>query len=253
MEPTQRRTRDDTKPTWTLRLTYGAPIGAAYKPVHDPNNPANDAALATAAAKRAQRRALPVGLSDRTHRIKMETDLSKRMGYLKAPTPRCKLMVPIADGSGISNLQPAITGTVQEAGFEIVPWENVKERQRLSLDFRGGFTYIGPGRYFTEISDPLRQITSAENYANFTGGFHLLLQAVEYVRFTAGATIGYDTPHLLTTENVGNDVNGDGVVDLNDPKERNPLYNPSIDAVGHRFRVEDSIVFSFCVALAITL
>ena len=243
-------TRDDTKPTWTLRLTYGAPLGAAYKPVRDANNPSNDAQLANSAAN-GRNASQPAGLSDRTHQIKMETDLSKRMGYLE-PYVTVKLMVPIVDGSGIKNLQPPITGGLS-SGFEIVPWENVKERQRLSLDFRGSFTYIGPGRYYTEVTDPLRQITFMENYANFTGGFHLLLQAVEYVRFTAGVTFGYDTSHILTNENVGNDVNGDGVVDLNDPKERNPLYNSSVDAIGHRLRVEASTVFNFYVTLAITL
>lgn len=243
-------TRDDTKPTWTLRLTYGAPIGAAYKPVKDASNPTHDAQLATAAAN-GRSSSQPAGLSDRTHQIKIETDLSKRFGYLE-PYVAVKLTVPIVDGSGLANLAPPITGNVS-SGFEIVPWENVKERQRLSLDFRGSFSYIGPGRYYTEITDPLRQITSMENYANFTGGFHLLLQAVEYVRFSAGVTFGYDTAHLLTNENVGNDVNGDGVVDLNDPKERNPLYNASVDAVGHRIRVEASTVFNFYVALAITL
>ncbi len=225
--------RDDTKPTWTIRIAYGIPIG--------PNNKPTESASANN----------PGGLSDHTHQIKLEMDLSKRMGYLD-PYVGFKFMDPITDGAGVHNLVPPLQGGFF-AGLEIVPWENIANKQRLSFDFRASVMYYSGGRYNTELSDPLHQLTYAENYVNFTGGFHLLLQPIEYFRITAGITYGYDTAHMLTTENVGNDVNGDGVVDLNDPKERSPLYNAAIDSPGHRFRLDASTDFTFYVALALTL
>lgn len=226
--------RDDTKPTWTLRFTYGIPLGAAFRP--DRNDPTNST------------RRAPV--SDRTHRLRWETSLSKRLGYLD-PYFSMHVMLPLADGS-IRNLNPAINAGFY-TGFEIVPWDVPDKRQRVSLDFRFGGAYVGPGRQYSELSDALRQLTATENYAQVYTGFHFLLQAVEYVRFTAGVTLAHDTPHMLTTESVGNDRDGNGRVDLDNAAEVNPLHVDAFDRPGRRFRVENMVNVSFYVGLAITL
>ncbi|PIV98486.1 MAG: hypothetical protein COW42_14370, partial [Deltaproteobacteria bacterium CG17_big_fil_post_rev_8_21_14_2_50_63_7] len=42
----------------------------------------------------------------------------------------------------------------------------------------------------------------------------------------------------------------DGTVSFDDIKERNPVYNPTYDSVGSRFRIEEWTVFTWNVGLA---
>ena len=76
----------------------------------------------------------------------------------------------------------------------------------------------------------------AASHVNFTGGLHLFLQAVEYVRITTGVTFGTDTPHLITDESPCNTSISGSSCDLTNSSQVNPNYNAAFDGIGHRLR-----------------
>jgi hypothetical protein len=85
-----------------------------------------------------------------------------------------------------------------------------------------------------------------------TAGAHLLFQPIEYVRLTSGVSFAHDTTHFITNEQPGI-ADANGLVDLSNPAQVNPYYREAIDAVGHRFKVEDTFVFAWYVQLALML
>lgn len=241
--------RDDTKPTWTLRFAYSFPVGAAYKPVRDGNDATNDATLAQDVANGRDPNN-PAPLGDKVHRLKFETGFSKRFSVVD-PYVTLNYVQPIADRSGMAGHTPPIQGGFT-AGVEIIPWDTPSERQRLSFDIRVSTQFTGSGRTYSELTDTLRQLTYVDNYATFTAGAYLVFQPIQYVRLHAGISIGHDTQHIVTNENPGT-PGDDGVVDLNNSDERNPNYRPEIDSPGRRFRVEDTTIFTWYVALQLML
>lgn len=240
--------RDDTKATWTIRATYSIPIGAAFRPVRSAdriedanlvNDPANGNLLDS-----------PAAAGDKVHRVRLETGFSKRFSVFD-PYVMFNYVQPIADASGMARHTPPITGGFI-TGFEVVPWDSPSERQRFSLDLRIGAQFTGSGRTYSELTDALRQLTFVDNYATFTGGVHMVFQPIQYLRLSAGVSLGHDTQHLVTNENPGT-PGADGVVDLNDPAEANPDYRNEIDLPGRRFRVEDTTIFTWYVGLQLLL
>src|SRR5690606_1131834 len=80
----------------------------------------------------------------------------------------------------------------------------------------------------------------------------------------AGVEMTHNQAHFITFAKAGEDVRGrtadgsmpddngvtDGTVSFDDIKERNPVYNPTYDAVGKRFRAEETTVFTWSIRLA---
>jgi hypothetical protein len=99
-------------------------------------------------------------------------------------------------------------------------------------------------RYFSD------GITHVEAYA--TLGLHVGLnfQISKYVEVRVHSTFATETEHFLTSERTGRDKDGDDEVDFNNPNERNPVYNPALDGVGQRFRVESVFNASWWATLA---
>ncbi|MCC6806000.1 MAG: hypothetical protein IT381_01140 [Deltaproteobacteria bacterium] len=241
--------RDDTKPTWTIRFTYSFPVGAAFAPIRDGADPVADAALAQDVANGRDPNN-PAAVGDKVHRLRFETSFSKRF-LVFDPYVTLSYTHAIADRAGITGHTPPLTGGFT-TGIEIIPWDTPAERQRLSFDLRLSASFVGPGRTYSELTDPLRQLTYVDNYATLTAGAYLVFQPIQYVRLSAGISVGHDTQHLITNENPGN-PGADGVVDLNDPNERNPNYRGELDSPGRRFRVEDTTIFTWYVSLQLML
>jgi hypothetical protein len=240
--------RDETQPTLTLRVAYSYPIGPAFNPQRS-SNAAEDAAIKDGAQNGVDSRN-PAPLGDRVHRLKFEVDFSKRFGPVE-PYVTAHYVQPFVATGAATGIQPALTGGFQ-SGFEIIAWDVPTQRKRLTFDLRAGLHYVGSGRTYSELTDAFRQLTWVDNYATLTGGLHVVLQPIQYLRLSAGATLGHDTQHLITNENPG--LPGTtGEVDLNDPTQRNPFYRPEIDTPGRRFRVEDTSIFAFYVALQLML
>ena len=129
--------------------------------------------------------------------------------------------------------------------MEIVPFEDKDRAQKFALDFSYFAHYFSEGRDYSELSDPLGEITQTEQFLRTGFGAGLHLNLFKYVSAHANVNAQYDTEHVLTSEPIGQDIDnpgddGFGLVNLEDAAERNPFYNPSIDAPGRRFSVADS-------------
>ena len=82
-------------------------------------------------------------------------------------------------------------------------------------------------------------ITSVERHLYIGGEAELYMQFMHNIGMKLGLGYRAVTNHMITGENTGVDRNGDRTVDLAvTGPERNPYYNPTIDATGSRFLVE---------------
>jgi hypothetical protein len=65
--------------------------------------------------------------------------------------------------------------------------------------------------------------------------------------------LNYDTEHFLTIEDFGKDLgDANDEIDLDNPAERNPFYNPALDTVGRRLRIEQSLQMGFLAHIGLT-
>jgi len=232
--------RDDTKPSWTVSLSYRAPIGAAFAPVEaDPSHVNNG----TDSAKRA-------AIGDKAHRVIFSTALSKRFGMVE-PYLSLTYRLPIVAGAAVSGYMPSHEGDMF-AGIEITPWQDEQTTQRITFDIRGISQYVSSGRVYSELTDPLRRLTLAGDYAVLGGRVAILAQFHSYIRLVAGLDVTHQLSHFLTLESAGTDKNGNGIVDLNDPQELNPYYRDYIDRPGSRFRVDKTLNLQFFISAIAT-
>jgi len=93
-------------------------------------------------------------------------------------------------------------------------------------------------------------ITNQEAYAVIGGHAGVNFQISEYVELRVNTAFTTETEHFLTAARTGRDRDGDDEVDFNDPNERNPVYNPTLDGVGRRLRVDSVFNFSWSAVLA---
>ncbi len=186
------------------------------------------------------------------------------------------------DGTGQERAGPQHIGGF-EAGMEIVPWEIEKERKKLSIELRFHMTGFFEGRGYSPmwevfanspqmvgqcIKDPNNTsatilwdngqycqnanqtipypgITQIENYVNIGLRMAVNLYFTKYFHAQMGLGLSHDTAHFITYSDAGRSLTANGRIDLNDPRQVNPLHRPVVDAPGRRFRVEESTVFDF--------
>lgn len=97
-------------------------------------------------------------------------------------------------------------------------------------------------------------ITDYESFATFGAHLGLYLQIRKYVQLRTRFQLQHEQEHFITTARTGVDSgDDDDTVRFDDPNERNPYYNPVLDAVGNRFRVEETTIFTWSAGLAIQL
>ena len=117
-------------------------------------------------------------------------------------------------------------------------------------------------------------ITSYEAYGRFGAKLTFIIQPIQYVQVRLFAGMDVNQEHFITFAKAGKDRRGrvdceppltcdtrpaepnedvpsDGTVSFDDVTERNPVYNPSYDAVGRRFRAEEFTVFEWGITLAL--
>lgn len=95
-------------------------------------------------------------------------------------------------------------------------------------------------------------ITNVEGHAHVGGHFGFNLQFSDLIQLRIGTQLETRTSHFLTGAYTGRSASSDDRVDL-DPAagERNPDYNPTLDAVGNRFRYNSIFNFGWNIGLAI--
>ncbi len=209
-----------------------------------------------------------------------------------------------------AGLQPPITARFQ-VGSEVVFFEQRKERVRYAVDVSFGLQYISLGRTYSELSDYLpnfnqRSIPGEPEYQDFANAanynvnvpgarcgilngvpcgelnrvdehlkmkgkltFHL--QPSRWILLQAGFSVGFTTPHLITGEKVGDDLDPAGtnaLCPVSNPSgpcagrvnasnsqgvdERSQYYDPRYDVPGRRLRVEEVLDLSFFAGASFT-
>lgn len=88
------------------------------------------------------------------------------------------------------------------------------------------------------------------DYGTFAGQLGLYLQPSQYFQLQGIVGLKHHQEHFLSDARTGKDVDGDKSVALTGPEaavERNPVYNPTYDAPGERFRIQEFNTWSFIV------
>jgi hypothetical protein len=264
--------RDESKPAWVLYFNWAAPWTT------ETWNPKDRATLDEPG---------PVGQG--VHRLTFGTALSKRIGdfgligidpdanrrgYLD-PYMEFAYVLPVPQqGMALDELvktdknefaeRPSHEGHVN-AGMEIVPLEDLKSSRKIALDFGLRASYFSDGRNYSELSDPLRELTYTEQFLRVGGIIGIYAQAAEFVRIKAGVVVNYTTEHFLTNEDIGEDRNDDGEVTQPEDDPVNPYFCgnddsdvcrekglPSYDQVGFRFKDEEHVTINWFVQLLLT-
>lgn len=229
--------RDATKPTVTLQADYTAPFFAWMDPTNDD--------ISDVAA--------PGPVTDGLHKFHFGVGMSKRFGVFD-PFFQLDYTLPFG-GTGAANVlghQPRQFGGFI-AGSELVVFEQAQ--QRAVLELLGSATYFSEGRDYSEVSDLFREMTYTDQFVRLgaKGGVRYVVSDLFFI--VAQGQLAYDTEHMLSIERFGNDLPSadlNNQVDLNNPAERNPYFNPAIDTVGRRLRIEQSVQLGFLVTMGVT-
>jgi hypothetical protein len=144
---------------------------------------------------------------------------------------------------GQTGLQPSQVGGIT-AGVDFHPWDGGREKPGLDLSLQFIGEYISKGRNYSELSDELHKLTYTDQYFNIGGQLTADVRINKYIHWSTYFSLTTYTPHTLTMEIVGQDLNGDGKVTLDTP-EVNPNYDFRIDQPGRQFSITDVTVVGF--------
>jgi hypothetical protein len=124
-------------------------------------------------------------------------------------------------------------------GTELVAMESAARDRKFAFDVRSELTYVAPGRDYTQVTDALGKLTYAEEYAALSGSLGIYWRLARVLHVRAAGTLGLETPHFLTTEDIGKNASAGA-----SPKsQQNPLYDFRLDTPGRRLRAEMSLVW----------
>lgn len=97
-------------------------------------------------------------------------------------------------------------------------------------------------------------IQTVESYGTYSGLIGFYIQPVKYFQLKAQAALTHQQEHFLTNARTGRDKDdANDTVDLEGEQaaiERNPAYNPSLDSVSNRFRIQEYNTWSFFITTA---
>ncbi|AEI67043.1 hypothetical protein [Corallococcus macrosporus] len=243
--------KDETKPTWIVGLEYEAPTAKLRDPSADTTNSDSRG-----------------NIGDRVHKYQLYTAFSRRMGAAE-PYFKAHYTIPVRGPGAYSNCthpsnlgQPGNCNTgpwdrketginaPHQAGMlfgvELVPFNRPAKSQRFALDVRGIGNYVGSGRYYNELSAALRKLLTSDDYFQVGGMLGITANASKAFQIRASGTFLYNTNRALTAEDPGQDVDGNGEVDLQPGSpELNPNFDWRYDLVSRRFLAMESTTFRF--------
>jgi hypothetical protein len=229
--------RDETKPTVTLQTDYTAPFFSQMNPTGD--DIANTAT--------------PGPVTDGLHKFHFGVGMSKRFAIFD-PYFQLDYTIPF-----VGNATPEVLGHQPRqfggfiAGTEVVPYEDAKLKQRFSIELQGSATYFSEGRDYSEVSDLFKEMTYTDQFVRLGAKAGLRFATHDLFFVGVQGQFAYDTEHFLATEDFGKDLEDpNDEIDLVNPAERNPYYNPAIDTVGRRLRIEQSVQLGFLVHIGVT-
>lgn len=270
--------RDPSKPSWVLKFNWESPWttktynpGGSQRPTNTNPGPVGDGIHRLTFGMAFSKRIGDFGL------IGIDPAVNRR-GFLD-PYMQFEYTLPVVqrDLAIAANKSGPFAANVSHvarfhAGVEVVPYEDLKNSRKISIDLGLRTAFFSEGRNWSLLTDPLQEYTYTEQYFFVGGGLGFYAQAAEFIRIKAGVIVGHDTEHFLTNEDVGDDVNDDGEVNVVDVGGNptgdtlNPYFcgnessdvctlkaQPSYDQVGFRFKDEEHVIFNWFVALELTL
>ncbi len=119
----------------------------------------------------------------------------------------------IADWQGDTGYKPAFTGEFK-LGTEFVVAEDPSGHQKFAFDLNAVTTWFSPARDYSMVSDALGKLTYEDEHITSIGTFGIYGRVARWLHFRVSGSLGFDTPHFLTDESIGKDLNGDGVVTI---------------------------------------
>ena len=229
--------RDETKPTITLQADYTPPFFGFMDPTKD----------------ELEDTSAPGKVSDGLHKFHFSIASSKRFLILD-PYFVVDYTIPFTGGGDehVLGHQPRQTGGFV-AGLEIVPYEDKKLDQKFAIELNGSARYYSEGRDYSEVSDLFREQTYTDQFVRVGAEAGVRFKAFKLFFLNIAGQFAYDTEHLLTVEDFGKDLDdANDEIDLDKPAERNPYYNPVLDTVGRRLRVEQSYQLGVLAHVGVT-
>jgi hypothetical protein len=261
--------KDDTKPTWVVGMDVTAPTAQKWDPA------AGRTPDTWESPYRFKTNPGPVG--EKIWKWDLYTVLSKRYGYVD-PYVKAHARMAFKSSQTFSNcdhVDEATAATLQAQqmnddarsncaswsskdtgaqlpfvagvmfGSEVIPYEEVSEGQKVSLDFRFYADLTSRQRFYNELSDATGKFHMTSPFMEVGGLGGLYLRASRYVLLTAQASLAIRTAHDLSGEDYykgGWPAAGQAGPPGSDPKV-NPNFDWRYDAPGRRFRIQELTVF----------
>jgi hypothetical protein len=148
---------------------------------------------------------------------------------------------------GETSYKPAFTGEFK-VGSEFVVAEDPAAGRKFAIDLNGLMTWFSPSRDYSMVSDALGKLTYEDEHITTVGTLGIYGRAAKWLHFRVSGSLGFDTPHFLTDENIGKDLNGDGAILIsaggpNKSQEQSPIYDFRLDQVGRRLHAELTVIW----------
>ena len=155
--------------------------------------------------------------------------------------------------SGQTGYKPSYSGT-GTLGAELVAYEG--NDTRFSFDVRGDMTWHGPGRGYTQVTDALGKLTYADEYVTSQGSVGFYGRMARWFHLRIYGTLGVDSAHFLTHEEIGQDVDGKPGINISEgtgaaAPDQNPNYDFRLDQVGRRLRAEPAVFWGVTGTLSL--
>jgi hypothetical protein len=143
-------------------------------------------------------------------------------------------------------------------GAEFLPYVDPERFVRVAFQLSFTADYVSEGRVFNELSDALQKTLYGDEFLRLLGTVGVRVQASRFAKFHVLASFGTETPHFLTGESIGVDLDGTGLVELpgidTDPNtdakpnpEQNPNYDFRYDQPGRRFLARGTTLFGLTI------
>ncbi|MBK8480214.1 MAG: hypothetical protein IPL40_03400 [Proteobacteria bacterium] len=146
----------------------------------------------------------------------------------------------------------ALQATFEGRGYSPM-WEvfaNSPQLGRACHPAPGGADQLTPwdnGNYCAAAGDtlPYPGITSIENHLSVTGTLGVRAQLTRWAHLRLGLALGHEQGHYITFASVGRGSDPNQEIQISDPFQVNPSFQPLVDTVGRRFRISDVTTFDF--------